>query len=126
MFQDYKAEWDPKLVKSEKTGRGPLQGEWKVVLKSTAIARKKECWMGYTDLDTLISVLLIKHGVDLLCISHCKNSVNRDSKTWITQISRVHEESFVVYHISTNILTDSSFKKKHFKIVLINNKVTNY
>lgn len=26
---DYKEEWDPTKVKSEKTGRGPLQGDWK-------------------------------------------------------------------------------------------------
>lgn len=24
-FQDYRAEWDPALFKSEKTGRGPLR-----------------------------------------------------------------------------------------------------
>ena len=93
----------------ENWGRASTRRMEGLVLKSTARARRKGCWMGYTDLDTLISVLLIKHGVDLLCISHCKNSVNRDSKTWIKQISRVHEESFVVYHISTNMLTDSSF-----------------
>ncbi|KAJ8312796.1 hypothetical protein KUTeg_010169 [Tegillarca granosa] len=25
---DYKAEWDPSIYKSEKTGRGPLKGQW--------------------------------------------------------------------------------------------------
>ena len=27
---DYKKDEDPKLFKSEKTGRGPLSGEWRV------------------------------------------------------------------------------------------------
>lgn len=29
-FQDYKAEEDPALFQSAKTGRGPLSPEWKV------------------------------------------------------------------------------------------------
>ena len=29
-FQDYKKEEDPKLYKSEKSGRGPLTGDWMV------------------------------------------------------------------------------------------------
>ena len=29
-LQDYKVEWDPQKNKSEKTGRGPLVGPWKV------------------------------------------------------------------------------------------------
>ena len=28
--KDYKPEWDPSKFKSEKTGRGPLIGPWKV------------------------------------------------------------------------------------------------
>ncbi len=30
ILQDYKAEWDPSKYHSEKTGRGPLNGEWRV------------------------------------------------------------------------------------------------
>ena len=30
---DYKADQDPKTFKSEKTGRGPLTGDWKVSIR---------------------------------------------------------------------------------------------
>lgn len=31
IFQDYKADQDPSIFKSEKTGRGPLGPDWKVL-----------------------------------------------------------------------------------------------
>ena len=30
--KDYKPDEDPKTFKSEKTGRGPLSGDWKVII----------------------------------------------------------------------------------------------
>ena len=34
---DYKADQDPKTFKSEKTGRGPLTGDWKVSIRAGRI-----------------------------------------------------------------------------------------
>ena len=37
VLQDYKPEWDPSKVRSEKAGRGPLAPDWQVVTMTTII-----------------------------------------------------------------------------------------
>ena len=48
--QDYKPEWDPKIFKSEKTGRGELKPDWKETSRPIMCAYKLvECefkWFG--------------------------------------------------------------------------------